>query len=137
LHYGITVPDANILQYGAKHGILDKVMKGLKGQYQQKHKGIVNSILGADVIRHLEAVCNARLFHLMAFDFDTMGAITLVELFDNKSMWRELKDEEEADVVEILRRELELPPNAQPMWYWRLGEAWEKAAVDAFPEIRV
>jgi hypothetical protein len=135
LHYGITVPDTNIREYGTEHGMLDRIIKELKGEYQFTHESIVNSILTVYAVRHLEDICNARLFHILAFDFDTIGAITLVKLFDNKSMWRELEDEEEAEVVEILRRELKLPPIAHPMWYWQANEAWDKESVDAFPEI--
>ncbi|EIN08987.1 hypothetical protein PUNSTDRAFT_134161 [Punctularia strigosozonata HHB-11173 SS5] len=116
-HYGLGVPHDRLVSYAIRKEFIPA--------------GATRMMTCSDrMLRNLTMICRARIRLAVVvhpiYDF-------VLSLYSNFSLCEdELSEDDEDEVIDILKRELNLDPDAEPLWYWDISTpAHERLTVKA------
>jgi hypothetical protein len=116
------------MNYAKKHGMVDKAAK----KHNFRPEKVVYQLVSYDIYDRLVEKANCQVMLTPIF---SLVSRLFVSLYTNYTMRRmQLVDQEEKEVLEILREEL--GTDAPAMWYWDLGNVWHEDDVAEFPDIK-
>jgi hypothetical protein len=129
LHFGIPVTVQKLMDYAKKHGMVDKAAK----KYNIPPEKVSYQLVALNLYKRLvhKTDCHVMLTPIFSLDYELS-----VCLYTNYTMRRmQLVDQDEKEVLEILKEELGTA--APAVWFWGLDEIWHEDDVAKFPDIKV